>query len=155
MRTLARIVIVILSVIAAPVFADFTDGLRAYDGGDYATARSEWQAAAKRGDIDAMNGLAGLYASGFGVRQSYADAARWYERAARRGHITAQLNIGDFYARGRGVKRDLVSAYMWLSVAAKRGSAWSEARRRGLARRMTPTQLADAAARERAFKIEQ
>ena len=127
--------------VAGPSVADFRDGLRAYDGGDYATARVEWQAAAKAGDVDAMNGLAGLYASGFAVRQSYTEAARWYEKAARRGHVTARLNIGDYYARGRGVKRDLVTAYAWLTLAAEQGSTWSEARRRGIARRMTRAQI--------------
>jgi len=127
--------------VGGPALADFRDGLRAYDGGDYATARQEWLAAAKAGDVDAMNGLAGLYSSGFGVRQNYAEAARWYEKAARRGHVTARLNLGDYYARGRGVKRDLVLAYAWLTLAAEQGSAWSEARRRGLARRMTRAQI--------------
>jgi len=133
--------------------ADFRDGLQAYDGGDYATARSEWLAAAKSGDVDAMNGLGGLYASGFGVRQDFQAAARWYKEAARRGHVTAQLNLGDYYARGRGVKRDLVAAHIWLSLAAKHGNDWAEQRRREIARRMTLPQLAEARAKTKAFRI--
>jgi TPR repeat protein len=99
-----------------------------------------------------MNGLAGLYAGGFGVRLDFREAVRWYAMAARRGHVTAQLNLGDYYARGRGVRRDLVAAHMWLTLAAKQGNDWAEARRRVIARRMTPTQLAAAAARVKAFQ---
>jgi hypothetical protein len=100
-----------------------------------------------------MNGLAGLYASGFGVRQDFQAAARWYEAAARRGHVTAQLNLGDYYARGRGVTRDLVAAHMWLSLSARLGNQWAANRAKDIARRMTPTQLAACAARVRAFQL--
>jgi len=127
--------------------------LQAYDGGEYATARREWLAAAKSSDVDALNGLAGLYAGGLGVRQDFRQAARWYEKAARRGHVTAQLNLGDYYARGRGVQRNLVAAHMWLSLAARQGNGWADARRRAIARRMTPRQLAEARAKTKAFRV--
>lgn len=100
-----------------------------------------------------MVGLAGLHAGGFGVPQDTALAAQWYERAARRGHASAQLNLGDAYARGRGVERDLVAAHMWLSLAASQGKEWAAKRRDQLKKSMTPTQIASARARARAFKI--
>ena len=136
-----------------PAAADFSDGLQAYDAGDYASAREEWRNAAAKGDIDAMVGLAGLHAGGFGVRQNDAVAAKWYERAARRGHAMAQLNLGDAYARGRGVKRDLIAAHMWLSLAATQGKGWAARRRDQLEKSMTPTQIASAQARASAFRI--
>ena len=105
------------------------------------------------GDIVAMVGLAGLHASGFGVRQNYARAIQWYEKAARRGHASAQLNLGDAYARGRGVKRDPIAAHMWLSLAAGQGKSWAAQRRDQIEKSMTPTQIASAQARASAFRI--
>ncbi|MCZ6862267.1 MAG: tetratricopeptide repeat protein [Alphaproteobacteria bacterium] len=147
------IVTVALLALSLPAAADFAGGLQAYDAGDYARALEEWRTAAGKGDIDAMVGLAGLHASGFGVRQNYASAAQWYEKAARRGHASAQLNLGDAYARGRGVKRDLIAGHMWLSLAAGQGKIWAAQRRDQLEKSMTPTQIASAQARASAFRL--
>lgn len=133
--------------------ADFSNGLQAYDAGDYASALEEWREAAGKGDVDAMVGLAGLHAGGFGLRQNYARAVQWYEKAARRGHASAQLNLGDAYARGRGVKRDPIAAHMWLSLAAGQGKNWAAQRRDQIEISMTPTQIASAQARASAFRI--
>ncbi len=142
-----------LFIASLPAAANFSDGLQAYDAGNYASALEEWREAAGKGDVDAMVGLAGLNASGFGVRQDYAAAAGWYEKAARRGHAMAQLNLGDAYARGRGVKRDLIAGHMWLSLAAAQGKSWAARRRDQLEKSMTPTQIASARARARAFRL--
>ena len=141
------VVIVWLSVLGAPVLADFTDGLAAYDAGDYATAFAEWRDLAAAGDAEAQVALADLYLSGQGVRADAATGIAWYRRAAEAGHPVAQLNLGDFYARGAGVPRDMVTAYIWLSLAAEQGRIWAEGRRQEIAREMTPVQLAQAEAR--------
>jgi hypothetical protein len=133
------------------VRADFADGLRAFDGGDYAAAFAEWQPLAEAGDAAAQVALAGLYLDGLGVRRDVAEAVKWYERAARQGHLIAQANLGDFYARGRGVQRDLVEAYVWLSLAARQGHGWSEERRNEIVGAMTDEQIAAADDRLRAW----
>ncbi len=131
---------------------DFTDGLRAYDAGDYAAAYVVWSDLAGRGDAEAEAAIAGLYLQGLGVEESAAQAAAWYRRAAKRGLMAAQMNLGDIYATGRGVKRDLVEAYLWLGLAAAQGSTWSAGRRDEIAKAMSATDIAKARALTGEFK---
>ncbi len=124
--------------------AEFADGLRAYDGGDFGYAAEVWRELANEGDAEAQASLAMLYSTGMGVAYDMGAAADLYERAARQGNVNAQLNLGDLYARGAGVSRDLVAAYKWLSLAAAQGRVWAENRRREIAPRMTDAQIARA-----------
>jgi TPR repeat protein len=116
-----------------PAQADFADGARAYDAGDYAEALAQWHSAAAAGDLKAQVAIAGLYHFGEGVRQNLTEAARWYDRAARGGNADAQQTYGDLLAKGQGVPRDLLKAHMWLSLAACQGRVWAEGRRREIA----------------------
>jgi TPR repeat protein len=141
-----------LTVLAAPTYADFADGLAAFDAGDFEAAFSEWRALAEQGDIEAQVALAGLYLTGSGTRADAAQAFAWYRRAAEAGDPVAQLNLGDFYSRGVGTARDPVAAYVWLSLSAARGRRWPELRRREIAEAMTPAQLAEAEARLEAWR---
>lgn len=130
-----------------PAFgADFAEGLRAYDAGDYTSAYAEWLALAKKGDAEAQTALAGLYLQGLGVAQSDAKAAEWYRRAAEQGEAVAQMNLGDMYATARGVPRDLARAYFWLSLAADQGKGWAAGRREAIAARMSAGERARAEA---------
>ncbi len=124
--------------------AAFTEGLRAYDAGDYAATLSAWRPLAEAGNAEAQAGLAGLYASGFGVARDPRAAAEWYERAARAGHRVARLNLGDMLARGQGIARDRVAAHAWLELAARQGSDWAAARRDEVAREMSAGEIAQA-----------
>lgn len=124
--------------------AAFTEGLRAYDAGDYAATLSAWRPLAEAGNAEAQAGLAGLYASGFGVARDPRVAAEWYSRAARAGHRVARLNLGDMLARGQGIARDRVAAYAWLELAARQGSDWAAARRDEVARAMSAGEIARA-----------
>lgn len=124
--------------------ASFTEGLRAYDAGDYGEAVKTWRRLAERGNGEAEAALAGLYAQGLGVRRDAAQAAHWYRRAARRGHGVAQMNLGDMLARGEGVKRDPVKAYVWLELAARQGKSWAARRRDQIAGAMTARERAEA-----------
>ncbi len=124
--------------------AAFTDGLRAYDAGDYAATLSAWRPLAEAGNAEAQVALAGLYASGFGVAPDPRAAAAWYERAARAGHRVARLNLGDMLARGQGIARDRVAAYAWLELAARQGSDWAALRRDEVARAMSAGEIAQA-----------
>ena len=128
-------------------WADFADGLAAYDAGDYETAVAEWLPLAEQGDVDAQVALADLYLAGQGVRPDTARALRWYRRAAEAGNAVAQLNLGDLYSRGAGVPRDLVTAFVWFSLSAEQGRRWPATRLREISREMTAAQLADAEAR--------
>ncbi len=137
-KRLIMALVAALSMISHGVLsADFNEGLRAYDAGDYATARDEWLALARRGDVDAQVAIAGLYRSGLGLPQSDADAAEWYRRAAENGHAVAQINLGELYSLGRGVQRDLALAFFWWSLAAERGQAWAQEQGDKLAPRLS------------------
>lgn len=152
MRTLQRIavawaVVAWLQVLAAPAWADFADGLAAFDAGDYEDAFAEWQPLAESGDSTAQVAVAELYLTGQGVRADVAEAIRWYRRAAEAGNAVAQLNLGDAYARGLGVAADAIDAYVWFSLAAAQGRQWPEMRRQEMAESLSPEQMAEADAR--------
>ena len=76
---------------------------------------------------------------------------RWYRKAADQGDAAAQLNLGTLYYHGRGVLQDYVESHKWLNLAAARFlPIESDKRARALknrnlvARKMTPSQIADA-----------
>ncbi len=130
--------------LSSALAGDLEDGMEAYDGGDYALALAAWTRAAAAGQADAMTAIAGLYAGGTGVARDPGLALTWYRRGARLGDATSQLNLGDMIARGQGQDRDPVEASMWLGLAAGQGNRWAAERKRGLARTMTPAEVAEA-----------
>ncbi len=144
MRPVFLAAIVFFALWAAPLRADFAEGLAAYDAGDFQAALEAWLPLAEAGDAEAQVALAQLHISGLGVTADPATAVRWYRRAAAQGEPVAQLNLGDLYGRGLGVPRDLVQAYLWLSLAANQGRLWPDLRRQEIAAAMTPAQLAEA-----------
>ncbi|MDF0676608.1 MAG: tetratricopeptide repeat protein [Nitrospira sp.] len=109
------------------------------------TAREWFEKSAAQGNADAQNNLGFLYEKEQG---NYAKAKEWYEKAAAQGHVAAQSNLGWLYANGRGLPQDYVRAYMWWSIAAAHSTGKEEESEESaldkLARRMTPTQIAEA-----------
>ncbi len=85
-----------------------------------------------------------MYANGQGVPQDYAEAVRWYRKAADWGVPSAQNNLGAMYANGRGVTQDSVEAHMWFNLAGEQGNKTDTNNRDIVAKRMTPTQIAEA-----------
>lgn len=134
----------VLAVGAAPLRADFQEGLAAYDAGDFAAAAEAWRPLAEAGDVEAQVALAGLYTSGLGVPTDPTEAARLYRAAAEQGDAVARLNLGDAYSRGAGVPRDPARAYVWLSLAAEQGRNWARNKRDEIAERLTAGQRAEA-----------
>lgn len=124
-----------------PSFADFADGLEAYDAGDLRTAYEEWLPLAQAGDLQAQVALAGiLETGGSGLARNLPAALAWYRRAAERGDAVAQMNLGDRYARGAGLGRDPVQALAWFTLAAEQGRRWAAGQRDALSETMTPAQ---------------
>ncbi len=138
-----------------PVLADYPRGLAAYERGDYATAHTEWLAAAEQGVAQAQYRLGDLYETGLGVGRDFIEASKWYRRAARQGHTVAQHMVGLTYAYGLGVPRNMVNAYMWLDLAAASGDLNAGALRDSLARAMDSDQLADARRRSMNWQPQQ
>lgn len=80
----------LLALMAAPAWADYYDGLRAFDKGEHGQAAKEWLVAARSGDARAQYRLGGLYEKGLSVPQSFVHAHLWYNRAAARGSADAR-----------------------------------------------------------------
>lgn len=131
----------VLLILAIPARADFADGARAYDSGDYQTAFTEWHALAKAGDPAAQIAIASLYSGGTGRPINLAMAASWYRRAAEQGDAVAQMNLGEMYENGWGVKRNKRKAYIWYHRAAILGRDWAAEQRDRLVKMMSDAEL--------------
>jgi len=86
----STIVLIFSVLFLGKASADFYDGLRAFDSGDYALAAKEWVIAGSQGDVTSQFRLAQLYERGLGVPQDFVQAHRWYNVAASQGHAEAR-----------------------------------------------------------------
>ena len=77
----------LLAALLAPAAfaAEFGEGKKAMNRGDYAAALEIWRPLAEKGDADAQYNLGHLYRQGLGVPKDLAQAAWWYAKAAGRG----------------------------------------------------------------------
>jgi uncharacterized protein len=142
MRRLFAFATVLL--LTAPAWADFDDGLAAYNRGDYETAFEEWLPLAELGDADAQFNLAVMYDDGEGVPVNDAEAVKWYRLAAEQGHTKAQTNLGVMYYYGEGVPVNYVQAYKCFSLSAALGDENSDGNLDIIASDMTHDQIAEA-----------
>jgi hypothetical protein len=78
------------------------------------------------------------------VPQDYGEAARWYRQAAEQGDAGGQFNLGSAYYSGQGVPQDYVQTHMWCNLAAAAGNRMAPTIRDLIAKKMTPTQIAEA-----------
>ena len=85
--------------IASPGRADYFDGLRYWDKGQFGEAIAEWRSAAADGDRLAMFHLGRVYAAGDRVAQDYVEAHRWLSRAHERGYPDANKELMALEAR--------------------------------------------------------
>jgi TPR repeat protein len=95
--------------------------MKAFDAGDYTTARSEALPLAEDGDAYAQAMIGFLYATGRGFAQDYVEAARWYRLSAEQGNADAQSRTGFFLYTGQGVPQDHEEALRWYRLAAEQG----------------------------------
>ena len=137
------IICLVLPAHVLPVLADdrnggqaFSDGLEAYDGGNYEDTLLLWHEAAQKGHLDAITSLADMLYRGIGTRIDVDGAVWWYNLAARMGDPVAQMTLGEFSARGIGGARDRVAAYIWVGLAAEQGYSWAIQQRHVYARGM-------------------
>ncbi len=99
---------------------------------------------AEQGNADAQLNLGLMYAYGLGVLQDDKQAVNWYRKAAEQGDALAQNNLGLMYRNGQGVIQDWVMAHMYSNIAAANGNKDAAKNRGWVAKRMTPSQLAEA-----------
>lgn len=76
---------------------DLMAGIGAYNAGDFAFARQHLQAAADRGEAEAMVNLGYMYARGHGVQRDPGFALELYRRAAQTGDGEAMNAVGYRY----------------------------------------------------------
>ena len=111
---------VLLVALGAPTHAqtpeavpDFSEGLAAYENGDYATALRVFKTRAALGDFAAQYNLGVMYGLGNGVPQNHTEKANWKRKAAERGFAQAQFDLGVMYDNGEGVPQDYAEAVKW------------------------------------------
>src|SRR5277367_1251843 len=83
------------------------------DDADFAIVRQK----SDEGDVDAMNRLGIMYASGRGIDKNYGRALIWFRRSALLGYAPAMANLGTMYQKGVGTRRNYRQAYKWFRVA--------------------------------------
>lgn len=81
-------------ILSSQALADTKAGVDAWTRGDFAVAIKEWQAAALKGDADALFNLGQAYKLGKGVTQDLTKAEELFSRAAAMGHMQAADNYG-------------------------------------------------------------
>ncbi len=90
MRTATMLLAVVVVLVAAPAWADFEAGKKAYFRGDYATALKEFRVLAEQGDADAQFNLGVMYRIGHGVPEDFVRAHLWANLAAAQGDEPAR-----------------------------------------------------------------
>lgn len=118
-----RIFCACLVLFAKPVWADFSDGILAYQQGDYAHAVNEFKSLAQFGNVTAQYNLGFMYAKGLGLAKNYSEAFFWFFRAAKNGDPESQYHLAGMYENGLGVKQDYCQAIKWYRKAAEHGEA--------------------------------
>src|SRR5512141_2926323 len=127
-RSAAAVILIISLFLAVPAIAgQLSDGIAAYDRGDYKTAYRLIQPLADKGLPEAQFNLGLMYYNGHGVPQDDTEALKWYRRAADQGHEGSQSNLGVMYENGQGVLQDYVEAARWYRRAAEQGEATAQA----------------------------
>ena len=143
----------LLAALVVPARADFQDGVKAYNKGDYAAALKEWKPLAEGGHGDAQNNLGIMYDQGEAVAEDQAKAVRWFRDAARQGLSDAQNNLGRMYELGRGVDRDMVQAHKWYNIAVAKGNDAARRNAERVTQRLSDEELRAAREMARAWLI--
>jgi hypothetical protein len=89
--------------------------------GDWFAHLAALEAAAEKGDVQALTQLAQKYEHGEGVPKDFSRANQLYCKAAKAGYPEAQFKLGWIYANGRGVEKDDAVAARLFAMAADQG----------------------------------
>ncbi len=113
--------ILALQLAGTAAFADIDTGLAALDGGDVATAASEFQASFEGGDGNGAFYLGRLFEFGLGTDVDMSRAANLYAAGADKGSILAMNRLGLLYLEGTTLLRDYAEAGRYFCQAAELG----------------------------------
>jgi TPR repeat protein len=110
---------------------------------DDALAIKWYTLAADHGHGQAQNNLAIMHQNGWGVPQSDEEAMRLFSGAAERGVAEAMMALGRFYAMDFSDDYDPLVAYKWFSIASKLDNVDANAKRDGIAEKLTGEQVSE------------
>lgn len=97
----------------------------AFDGGEYAAARTIWQKLGAEGDDEAMVALAGMANTGAGQPVDRELSRRLYKAAADLGNPDAMQNLAVMLECGLGGPESHPAALIWFERAASAGRSWA------------------------------
>jgi TPR repeat protein len=119
---------------------------------DAALAASWYQKAADQGVAGAQFNLGLAMEQGRGVGADPAAALIWIRKAADQGNLRAQYKAAEMYESGSGTEADLVRAHLWFNLAGKMRHRDAKKRRKRVAKKMTPYEIAEAEMLSRHWK---
>ena len=118
-----------LLITSANVFAQagVSDGIAAYDRGDYVTAAKVLTSHANQGNGQAQVYVGLMHFNGVGLPENDQKSFAWFERAAKQGYGEGQYQLGFMYAFDYGVPGSeaapMEQAAKWFRAAADQGHA--------------------------------
>ena len=127
-------------------------GFKNVEGGSVKDRHEEaikwYQLAAKQGDADAQYELGSIFYHGRSNQEKNIRLAVFYYKQAAQNTATvgylAQSILGKMYSKGEGVIQDYVQAHMWFNVSHANGHKKANELRDDIAKKMTPSQIAEA-----------
>lgn len=120
------IALVAFFAVIASVRADFDDGYRALQMGDYPRAVAELQPVAEDGDPKAQYVLGVMFVQGLGIARQPDLGVTWLRKAALQDHVDAQLELARMYENGDGVPGDDAEMAKWYRRAAAQGDVGAQ-----------------------------
>jgi len=115
------LLIVLTIVMTAPVYAQTAvDGYKAYDAGDYETAKSIMLSLAEQGVPKAMNAMGLFYIEGKVFSKNRRKGCDWYEKAALSGYLPALHNFASCFGSEGGRQRSTKAYLQWYKKAAEK-----------------------------------
>ena len=92
----------------------------------YVEAFKWYEAAAKQGNPDGINGVGCCYKNGFSVEKNEEYAVQLFAKAADKGSERAQYNLAMAYYSGKGIKLDWEKAFSLFKKLAEEGESDSQ-----------------------------
>lgn len=104
-----------------PVLAQYEEGQKAFDAGDYAAAQAAWQKGAEANDAKSQYSLGYLAQFGLAGGADLNAAKNWYEKASQNNSPDGFYALGLMYETGQAGEKDLARAFDLYQKAAAAG----------------------------------
>ena len=103
-----------------------SDGVKAYNVGNYTEAVKCFRKAAEQGYAAAQCNLGVCYEYSKGLTKDLNEAVKWYRKAVEQGYAHAQYRLALCYDNGRGVQKDYSKAVKFYRKAAEQGNVYAQ-----------------------------